>query len=339
MAKKRFFNNKVHNKKRTITNLIIIGGCLIGIIMSFIITTSFTNKSMPKKEVNINPITIVEINEDFNNEIFFSEISNVNINDFVFNYPNNFSKEKIGTYTIEIIINENKYETTLKIVDTKKPELKVKNVTINKNGRYSANDFVESCTDNSGENCQIAFYTNATDEDLAKIDYSTFKDSGIYEIKISAKDSSNNEIIETASLTIKDDNNNVPTIIPQNCKYGNNEYDSKEYLIAIDVTNNGCAVSLDLYKSQTYLNDINKIIDNETTKIQKEINKFNLKGTLSLNRSILAVVNKSEEGIIGYELSFTVSHTENDKDPKIIAQYKIDKDGKRHFTINKYNLK
>ena len=70
MAKK-FFYNRVYNTKRTIINIIIIGVCIIGVIVCFIITSNFQGKSnKPKGELSIKKEVTVEINEDFSKEIF-----------------------------------------------------------------------------------------------------------------------------------------------------------------------------------------------------------------------------------------------------------------------------
>ena len=44
MAKK-FFYNRVYNTKRTIINLIIIGVCVIGVIICFVVTPNVDEES------------------------------------------------------------------------------------------------------------------------------------------------------------------------------------------------------------------------------------------------------------------------------------------------------
>ena len=57
----------------------------------------------------------------------------------------------------------------------------------------------------------------------------------------------------------------------------------------------------------------------------------------ALNRKVTAIVNNTGDGIVGYELQITVTITNNNKST-IIAEYKVNKDGKRIFTKNLYNL-
>ena len=54
MAKK-FFYNRVYNTKRTIINLVIIGVCVIGVIICFIVTSNFQgeNHNSPESSLSI----------------------------------------------------------------------------------------------------------------------------------------------------------------------------------------------------------------------------------------------------------------------------------------------
>lgn len=342
----KFFYNKVYNTKRTIINLVIIGVCIIGVIICFIITSNFQGENHNTKggEVSLKKESTIEVNEKFTKEIFFSKIENVNLDDIKVTYPDDFDVSKVGTYTINLEISNKPYTTTLVIVDTIKPEMTLKTITINEGETYNPKDFVESCTDNSEKECQITFAQNSLDEDGNTIDYSVFKDIGSYSIKITATDNANNENTQETTLNIvkrgteitdPETPNNPDT--PTNCKYGNGEYDTSSYLIAVPVTNNGCAISLDLYKDSQTASGINKLMETETVRIQKDVNALNLKGTPTLNRKVTAVINTSGDGIVGYELKMTVIITNNEKS-ETVADYKIDSNGKRVFTTNPYNL-
>ena len=343
MAKK-FFYNRVYNTKRTIINLVIIGVCIIGVIICFIITSNsqVENHNTPESILNIKKETTIEVNEKYNNDIFFSKIENVDLNDIKVSYPDNFDISTPGAYEIKLEISGKNYKTNLIIVDTIKPILIVKEFKITKGDTYLANDFVESCEDNSNKNCIINFAKGVTEEGI-ETDYSNYKEPGTYSVIISATDESGNEIVEETKLIIENKNDKAteqkPEEKPQNttCKYGNGEYDKNTYTIAIDITTNNCAVSLDLYKDSTMTNEINKLMDSETTRIKKDVGALNLDGTLALNRKITAVVNSSGDGIIGYELRMTVTVTKNKKS-ETVADYKIDNKGKRVFIENKYEL-
>ena len=343
MAKK-FFYNRVYNTRRMIINGIIIGVCIIGVIICFILTSNFQaeNKEKPKDTGNlIIKDAIVEINEQFTNEIFFSKIENVELDQIKVNFPDDYDIGKVGKYSIVLEIDGKKYDTTLEVVDTTKPNLVLKNLDINENDQYNANSFVDSCNDNSNKNCTIKFY--GLDEEGKEIDYSSYKTAGTYTVKIVASDESGNQTVEETKLNIKSKTSTEqPTqpqepVTPSTCKYGDNNYDSDNYLLAVDITTNGCGISLDLYKDSKMTSEINKIMDQETTRIKKDVNALNLNFPLALNRKVTAVMNTSGSGIVGYELQITITINKNDK-VETIVEYKLDKNGKRVFTQNPYNL-
>ena len=329
MAKK-FFYNKVYNTKRTIINAIIIGVCIIGIIICFVITSNFQGESHNNNTSNlsIKSEATVEINEEFSNEIFFSKIENVNLEDIEIKYPLNYDISKIGKYNVTIVINEKNYST------------------IAAGTAYSVNDFVEKCEDNSKIECNLSFYTDGLDEDGNSIDYSKYKDEGTYSIKISAIDEAGNKTIKETKLTIgntenisgnENNSDNDANTSNNTCKYGDNTFDTKNYLLASDITSNNCAVSLSSYKDETMTKEINKMMDVETTKIKKDVEALNLTGTLALNRKVTAIINTSGNGIVGYELKMTVTITNNDS-VETVAEYKVNSNGKRVFITNPYKL-
>lgn len=349
MAKK-FFYDKVHNTKKTITHLIIIGVCVIGIIICFILTSHFqAERKKNNGELSIKSEVTIEVNEEYNKEIFFSKIENTNLDNVEIKYPDNFDKSLPGEYTITITINKKDYETKLIVIDTTKPELILKDLVIKEKEKYSANDFVVSCVDNSGKACIIDFYQDAIDEDGNKIVYTNYESMGAYSIKIAASDEAGNQnIIETNLIIEKEKDTTEPggntDPEPENpdkdpvevpvCKYGDNSYDKDEYILALDVTTGGCAISLDLYYDNK---EIEKIMDNEQTRLIKDAQKLNLTGIPHLERKLVAITNYSGKGIIGYELRM-IYKIKNGDDFDIIADYKLNTAGRRIFTINKYNL-
>lgn len=347
MAKK-FFYNRVYNTKRTIINVVIIGACIIGVIICFIVTSNFQGENKNKnKDRNLNLTEArVEVNSTFTNEVFFSKIENVDVNDLKVTYPSNYDISKVGSYSVIIEIDGKKYNTTLIVEDTTKPVLKLKDVTINAGESYSASDFVESCEDNSKAECNIDFYKNSLDEDGNSIDYSKYTESGTYLIKIAAKDGSDNQEIQEAELIIKGKSSQIPDEPdePKVCKYGNNEYDTNLYLLTYDITTNNCAVSLDKYKDPETAAEINKIMENEDKRIKREVDALRLQeiydvetAELALANNLRSIVNTTGDGIVGYELSIAVKLT-NGNETITIVEYKLDKDGKRVFITNPYNL-
>ena len=340
MAKK-FFHSRVHNTKKNIINFIIIGVCIIGVIICFLIVSNFEGENHTKQNgsLSIKKSVTIEVNQEFDKEIFFSKIENVKMDDVKVTYPDDYHISKVGSYNITLTINEKNYTAELNIVDTTKPELVLKNIEIESGKIYVASDFVSQCKDNSNESCKISFYTNGVDENGNKVDYSTYTNNGTYEVKIIAEDSFGNQNVQVATLTIKSKENNItqPPAKPVTCKYGDGTYDTIKYLIATDVTSKNCAISLDLYKDESITKEMNNLMDIETVRIKKDVEKLNLTGTLTLNRKVTAVTNIYGSGIVGYEIRMSVSISYNDSS-KTVVDYKLDKNGKRVFTENPYNL-
>ena len=335
MAKK-FFHDRVYNAKKNIINAIIIGVCIIGVIVCFIVVSNsnIEGPSNNNRNVTLKEEVWVEINDPITKDIFFTNIENVDLNEIKIDFADDITK--IGEYEVKIIIDDKEYKTILNVIDTTNPELILKDVSIDKGKTYISYDFVESCVDNSGENCIISFF-NTIDEDGNEIDYSKFTEPGDYEIKILAKDSFGNEITKSSKLTIKS-NTTTSKPKPVTCKYGDGIYNTENYLLAVNVISNNCAISLDLYNDNEIMSRVNKIMDTETTKIKKDIEALKLSGTLALNRKVTAVTNTSANGIVGYEIKMIVTITNNDV-VETIAEYKVNSDGKRIFTTNPHKLK
>ncbi|MBQ9833790.1 MAG: InlB B-repeat-containing protein [Bacilli bacterium] len=114
----------------------------------------------------------------------------------------NFIPNKTGYYDVNFDINGTKLKTQLRIIDTQAPVLTTKNINITNEESYYANDFANTCTDNSKQECYIEFYNPDRGQ---RIDYSKYKNPGTYEIKIVAKDSAGNKTEpQTATLTINE---------------------------------------------------------------------------------------------------------------------------------------
>lgn len=126
----------------------------------------------------------------------------------------NLKYDKVGTYKVVINIDDTKYDTTLNVVDTTKPDLKLKSVSIVVGEKYEITDFVDNCTDNSGEECILSY---KEDKIYDKV--------GTYDIVIIVKDSSGNEVEETTKLEIlkKQTSNKTNTETKNNTKNNNNK--------------------------------------------------------------------------------------------------------------------
>lgn len=338
MARK-FFNQKVKRSKKKNNQrllLIIAIASLIILVLAILISVKIVNNNKLKKAtIKLREVTAVEVNTELPDKtLFFEELQNVKESDIKTNFKKADIKT-VGKYNVTLKIYGKKFKTILEVVDTKSPELEVKDVTISVGDSYKPEDFVKSCTDNSKKDCIVEFYDMSINESGTPIDYSNFKDEGNYTVQIIAKDESGNATANmSANLTI-----GKKTDKPKVCKYGNNEYDNKTYILSVDVTENGCALSLDLYKDANVLAPARKKVNDEETKIKKEFSKINVNAKeINFSSIINPVLNTAGDGVVGYTIAIEVSVDRNGQ-KEILASYYLNQNGSRTYTINKYNLK
>lgn len=332
MARK-FFNKKVHSTQKTMTQIIIICACVIGIIICFVLANYFNSKKPKDAVIEMRDSVYIEINTELPDKtIFFTTLENVSEDDIKISYAD-VDIAKIGEYPVTIKIYNEKYSVKVHVVDTIAPMLTLEEIHIDENQEYQAKDFVTSCTDNSTENCQISFYDLAVDQDGNSIDYSKYKENGKYKIQIVGSDSSENSVVKDTFLII-----GTGEETPSNtCKYGSNEYDKDKYIMAVDISENGCAIDANLYKDEQQYAAINRVMDEETERLKKEFKKLKGEGTIQLFRNPSVILNKEETGIVGYTLHIKMEITQNGT-TEVVEEYDLTQDGKRIFTINKYNL-
>ena len=156
-----------------------------------------SNIQTKEEKINIKENVEVEINSEVLNIKNFFE--NSNFSDGEINYFESDKKikfdtkyNKIGSFKVVIKINDKNYETTLNVVDKLAPTLKLKELTITLGDKFEINSFVESCTDNSEEDCILSYKEN---KKYTKV--------GTYDVTIIAKDKSDNVVEETTKLIVK----------------------------------------------------------------------------------------------------------------------------------------
>lgn len=329
---RKFFNQRVNGNK-TAVHIVIIGLCVIGVLICFVLANNFRKRNNKSATIKMRESVAVEVNSDLPDlSLFFTELEGVSESDINISYAD-VNIAQVGEYPITIKIKKEKYNSKLIVLDTISPELTVKDVKINPGSSYTAKDFVSSCKDNSKEDCQINFYSLATDQDGNRINYENYTAEGTYKIQIIASDSSENTTIEEATLTIGTGTSTEQPQYPTNCKYGNGQYDSNANILSTNVTENGCALDLNLYQDPNVLASANKIIENESEKLKKEFSKLNVEGERILNSNTEAILNSEGKGIVGYSI-----HIEVVVGGEIVESYFVDINGNRIFSINKYNL-
>lgn len=175
-----------------------------------------SNIQTKEGKINIKENVEVEINSEVLNIKNFFE--NSNFSDGEINYFESDKKikfdtkyNKIGSFKVVMKINDKNYETTINIVDTLAPTLKLKELTITLGDKFEINSFVESCTDNSKEDCILSYKENKK-----------YTKAGTYDVTIIAKDKSDNVAEETTKLIIKNKKNTNETQTKNDNKTNNN---------------------------------------------------------------------------------------------------------------------
>ena len=271
VGRRFFFNQSFQKKQRRLTIFFIIG-ILTVIIITFSITSRFHDKSGEKATLNYvlkqeYDVEIFSVMPSFLN--YFEKIENVPLNSIGIYYDDNFTYDengdncseeqldiikkirngqvkaedytqpfaclnfvpnKVGSYNVKIVINNQENNMVLNVIDSVAPEFEVKDLTITNEETYKAEDFVTECQDNSKTECTYDFYVPLRGE---RIDYSNYKEPGEYEIKVVAKDLSNNtsepktaklSISEVHYYTITFNSNGGPAVENQTIKEGEKVY-------------------------------------------------------------------------------------------------------------------
>lgn len=237
---KKFFFNATYTKKNRLTTIIVIITIILLIVTTFFLTSQFyNNTNYQNQKIELYKEVKIKLFDKLPYMLsYFKHIENVKIQDIKVIYPDNFSytedtigcsEEEIklinsikngentdaniesafscvsyksnisGSFNVKVTVGKTEYNTLLKVIDDEAPVLVAQDFEIYEDESYSINDFVTSCEDNSKQNCRIDYLNTSL------IDYSKFKEPGVYQIKIQAKDSSDNksEAI-TINLTIKE---------------------------------------------------------------------------------------------------------------------------------------
>ena len=356
----KFFNGNVKTSKSTMIKIAIVAVCAILIIVILIALNNVKNPQRANLKLYNN--LDVEINSEKPETMdFFSAFDNYDVNKVKVTYPDDFSTKVVGTYEVKITIEGKEYTTKVNVYDDKAPELEVKDFEIEAGKRYYVEDFVESCSDNSGEACTIEYYSDSKDQDGNAIDYSKYTEVGNYLIKIIAKDENGN-VTEPKSVNLKltDASGNTPKPEPNpnpdptvECKYGDLSYDEKIYTYPIAVIvgdeQNNCALNRDLWDNDDVQKPVVELYKRDLEKLKTDFNKiYETKypngAHTYIYQDFKAVLNKENKGLVGYavyvklyaseaNLSIDKSTAEN-----LIAEYYLKSDGSREYIQNPYNI-
>lgn len=203
------------SNKKLISIISLIIGIIVGIILG-IVVINIIYKPSESKELEPNKETVekieykksitISLEDDLPSIKDFLISGEVQVDDIVYKNDNDeevdLIKKVIGAYSVYV---NNEKISTLIILDDVKPELEVKELTIEESKKYVVSDFIVSCTDNSNEECLLSF----EDDKM-----SSYNKAGTYDVAILAKDSSDNVTLKSTKLIInkkKEVNNNKPS--------------------------------------------------------------------------------------------------------------------------------
>ena len=259
--------------------LVLVIGCLIGLYI-------FNKKDNTNKDKQVKVVVKKDVNVEVMSEVlsakdFFDGDMKENVKILYYlgdeNVDFNDNYNAVGKYRVVIDVEGTKYETTLNVVDTTKPDLKLKSVSIVAGDKYEINDFVDSCTDNSGDECILSY---KEDKVYDKI--------GTYNIVIIAKDSSGNEVEEQTNLEIvnkKVSNNNSNNSKNTNSKVYFVKTDTESEKEEKDLKYGTKLISWHVKTYNLYSDGSKKVID-EYTHYEVDGKNFNAKTSDMLSEAI-----------------------------------------------------
>ena len=107
----------------------------------------------------------------------------------------------LGVYDVSLFCDgvEGTFSGILRVVDKTPPVLTLKDITVKYGEKFEKESFVESCTDNTDEDCSLSFAILLDEKEVA---FPTPNDPGKYTVAVTATDPSGNMTKATASLTI-----------------------------------------------------------------------------------------------------------------------------------------
>ncbi len=351
----KFFNGQTRGSRTSLIRYIIIGCGIFFIILLFILIAAKSGKKdnvvlEPKKSITL------EVNSDLPEvDDLFEKIENFDKNDIIVDYGI-LDVSSVGQYQIKVSA-EKHGEAYIDVIveDTIIPELILKDVEIEYGNYYSIDDFVASCTDNSGDECIIEYY-ETVDQNGKYVDFSSFTEVGEYVVKIIAKDYSDNPTpVKDAKLTIVGEGS-VITPDPGTCLFGNMVVDKAihNYPISIIVgdQSTGCALDRNIWDSATIDEEVQKFIedDKDLLKDQSDVKEaleanFPNGAKIEMYPEKIVIFNKDIKGLVGFSIHvkvYMVPYNYDgiiDKNENLVLEYYIKTDHTREYLYNKFNIR
>lgn len=185
--------------------LVVLAGLITGVVLLYPKTKEESPKKPIEAKVEVKKETSIEVYtklpsiEDFTSEEGKLDLANVPSEDTVCpEEETDCIVEKlattVGEYEVVITIKDKEYKSTLKVIDSTKPTLKTKDVSITEGETYTVDSFIEEKSDNSKKEIKAYF------EEEAMASLTEVKE---HTVKITVEDESGNKTTNEAKLTIK----------------------------------------------------------------------------------------------------------------------------------------
>lgn len=318
--------------------IVIVALVLIVILVLFIKGCSSNKKSKPKTPTEINnsePIIVDSISINLNQEL-------PKINEFVKNYDKfktdsdsiiydekNLVDNKynsVGSYNVKIVLNGKEYTSRIVVVDKEAPIFTLKDVTIQEGAFYTINDFIASCSDNSGKECALSY---------EKDEYGKYTAPGIYDISIVAADLSGNLAASKQTKLIINAKPTPPKRNPNTtCQYGSAQYTS-DHVLTYSLIKNNCAIDVKYAKTDTYITVPEQMARKDLEKVKEEITYKNITMKIKFDLTVVPVLNNEKTGLVGYSAYISAVNTANGK---TVLSYDLNSNGTRKYIINELGL-
>ena len=319
---------------------IVIIILLVLVIAMLFIKGCNNNKVKPKTINKTDPVIVDSLSINLNQDVpkiedFVKNYDKVKNEDDTIKYEGqnlvNNKYNAVGNYKVIITIKGKEYTSRIIVLDKEPPVFAVKNVIISEGEYYTINDFVSSCSDNSGKECALSY---------GKPEFGKITSPGIYTVPIVAADLSGNTAeIQNAKLII---NAKPVTPKPVTCKYGSSAYTS-DHVLTYSLIENGCAIDGNYAKTDTYISRPDEMSKVSLDQLKTDIENKNISMTIQFSRNVIPILNNEKTGLVGYAVFISADQMEKDKNGKLykvktVLSYDLNPNGSRKYTINELGL-
>ncbi len=116
------------------------------------------------------------------------------------------------------------------------------------------------------------------------------------------------------------------------CTYGNKNYNSNKYILSV-YSNSNCATSKSEFQTLRDGPLTNNFIAKDFNRLKSSFSGQNI--PYSYGSEVEGIFNTSGTGLVGYQITVYIM---KESDNSIVAIYRLDTSGKRHFSLNTINL-